>query len=84
MVGGVAPRRALKFLSGDFPEILVKIGRIDHLLYWCRVLGDGSANSLQICRGGHVHAARQKRSAGHDVDVVGQPQRVPAAGSEHG
>ena len=31
-----------------------------------------------------MHAARQKRSAGHDVDVVGQPQRVPAAGSQHG
>jgi len=31
-----------------------------------------------------VRAARQKRSAGHDVDVIGQAQRVPASGSEHG
>ncbi|MDD4446500.1 MAG: hypothetical protein PHN61_02350 [Methanothrix sp.] len=30
-----------------------------------------------------MHPARQKRSAGHDVDVVGQAQGMPAAGSEH-
>ena len=38
----------------------------------------------QICGCRHVYASRQERSCGHDVDVVGQPQSVPAAGSQHG
>ena len=84
MVGGVSSRRALELLSGDAVKIFPEFWRFDHHFYGAGILGDGSANGLQICGGGHVHAARQKRSSRHDVDVVGQAQRVPAAGSEDG
>jgi hypothetical protein len=84
VIRGVPSRRALKFLPGDLDEIFAKFGRLDHLFYRLRIIVDGSTDGLQILRRGHVRAACQKRSAGHDVDVVGQPQRVPAARSEHG
>jgi hypothetical protein len=40
--------------------------------------------ATQIGGCGHVHAARPRWASGHNMDVVGQAQRVPAAGSEHG
>lgn len=84
MIGGISSRRALEHISGDAAEIFAEFRRFDHFFYRAGIAGDGSADGLQICGCGHVHAARQKRSAGHDVNVVGQAQRVPAAGSEHG
>jgi len=84
MIGGVSPRRSFYHFPGDAVKIFQEFWRFDHLFYGARILDDGGANGLQVCGGGHVRAARQKRSSGHDMDVVGQPQRVPAAGSQNG
>ncbi len=84
MVGSVSSRRCLELFPGDLAEILAKFWGFDHLFHGAGILDNGGADGLQVSGGGHVRAARQKRSSRHDVDVVGQPQRVPAAGSQHG
>ena len=84
MVGGVSSRRCFEHFPGDAVKIFPKSRRFDHLFHGAGILDNGGADGLQVSGGGHVRAARQNRSAGHDVDVVGQPQRVPAAGSQNG
>ena len=84
MIRGVSPRRTLELFPGDAAEIFPEFRRVNQLFYRAGIAGDGGADGLQVCGCGHVHAARQKRSSWHDVNVVRQPQRVPAAGSQHG
>jgi hypothetical protein len=84
MVRCVSSRHRLEHFPRNAAEILAKFGCLDHFHYRAGILGDGGANCLQIRRRGHVYSAPQNRSAGHDVDVVGQAQRVPAAGSQNG